>query len=66
MTQRQRSWSWFQQVLDAVFAFAGLVLLAVMIVRDDYPPLAVVLVLALGGRVSMASVERWLIGRDKG
>lgn len=64
MTQGQRSWVWFKQALDAVFAFGGLVLLGFMIARDSYPPLAVILVLALGGRVSMGAVERWLAGRS--
>ena len=65
MTQRQRRWVWFQQTLDAVFAIAGLVLLGAMIARDSYPPLAVILVLALGGRVSMGALERWLTGRSR-
>lgn len=64
MTDRQqRRWLWFQQTLDATFAVAGLVLLSAMIIRDSYPPLAVILVLALGGRVSMGTLERWL-GRE--
>lgn len=53
-------------MLDAVFALAALVLLGFMIARDNYPPLAVILVLALGGRVSMGALERWLTGRGNG
>jgi hypothetical protein len=63
MTQRQRRWTWWQQTLDAMCALAGLVLLGFMVKRNDFDPLGVILVLALAGRVSMASLERWLTGR---
>jgi len=65
MTRRERRWSWFGQALDAVFAVAGLALLATMVIRDNYPLPAVFLVLVFAGRVTTGTLERWLLRGDR-
>lgn len=66
MTRREQRWSWFGQALDAVFALAGLGILAAMVIRDNYPLPAVFLVLVFAGRVTTGTLERWLLRNGKG
>jgi len=61
--QHQRMWPWYTQVVDAVFAAAGLGLVAAMAIRDSYPIYGVFLVLVFAGRVSSSTLLRYLVGR---
>lgn len=59
----ERHWPWYNQVVDAVFAAAGLAIVAVMTARDSYPLYGVFLVLVFAGRVSASALLRYLVGR---
>lgn len=63
---QERRWSWYSQIVDALFAIAGLVLLAVMTIRNSYPIYGVLLVLVFAGRVSASSILRLLVARWEG
>lgn len=58
-----RRWPWYSQIVDALFAIAGLALVGVMAVRDSYPLPGVFLVLVFAGRVTTSTLQRYLIGR---
>lgn len=61
--EHQRRWPWYSQVVDAAFAVAGLVLVAVMTIRNNYPIYGVFLVLVFAGRVSSSALLHYLVGR---
>lgn len=59
----ERRWPWYNQIVDAVFAVAGLAIVGVMTIRNSYPLYGVFLVLVFAGRVSASTLLRYLIGR---
>lgn len=56
-------WPWYQQIVDAAFAAAGLGIAVTMAARDSYPALGIVLVVACAGKVSASQLVRVLLGR---
>lgn len=59
----ERRWSWYQQVVDAAFATAGLGIVIAMAVRNNFPIAGIVLVVACAGKVSASQLIRILLGR---
>lgn len=59
----ERRWPWYNQIIDAIFAVAGLAIVGVMTARNSYPLYGVFLVLVFAGRVSASALLRYLVGR---
>jgi hypothetical protein len=60
---RERRWPWYQQVVDAAFAAAGLGIALSMAYRNNFPIVGVILVAACAGKVSASQLIRLLLGR---
>lgn len=61
--QETRTWPWYQQSVDAIFALVGVGVAISMVARESYPALGIVLAVACAGKVSASQIVRLLMGR---
>lgn len=62
----QKRWPWYEQIVDAACAVAGLSIIMYMAYGQTWHYLGVLTALALLGYISARSLTRWLVGRING
>lgn len=66
MANEQKRWPWYEQIVDAACAVAGLGTILYMAYTHSWHFLGVLTGLSLLGYISSRSLTRWLIGRING